>query len=224
METDEVEVEAESTELPVTPTVDQALTPVVGSARASGQASPRSTASSVASASPRRRRSSVSSRRRPHGSFTSVPDAGEFEREIRRASLLVAGTNGLPVLLGVSGRNSRPASIRNVSMTSSPPQAPVPSTHVHAPELESALTMIGQPGSSSYRSMRPPSLSDSDDGQSMADAVSSFNEVIHSDDDASTSGGPSASGSSPAESGRPATASPKGHVREKIRPDAAALS
>lgn len=217
METDEADAEVED-EPPATPTPDVALTPVVGSARASGPASP----ASVASSQSRRRRSSVSSRRRPNGSFTSVPDAGEFEREIRRASLVVAGTNGQPVLLGVSGRNSRPASIRNVSMGNSTPHAPLPSSHVHAPELESALTMVGQPGTSSYRPMRPPSLSDSDDGQSMADAVSSFNEAMHSDDDASTSGEPSASGSSPAERPLPATA--KVHAREKVGPDVPPLS
>ena len=219
VETDEADAEVESDEMPATPTPEfVALTPVIGSARASSPVSP----ASVDSAPARRRPSSTSSRRRPNGSFTSIPDAGEFEREIRRASLLVAGTNGQPVLLGVSGRNSRPASIRNVSMANSPPHAPMPSSHAHAPELESALTMIGQPGTSSHRSMRPPSLSDSDDGQSMADAVSSFNEVMHSDDDVSTSGEPSASGSSPAE--RPVAAASKGHAREKLRPDAPALS
>lgn len=77
------------------------------------------------------RRSSAASRRYPpttaHAHDMAVPDAGDFQQEMRRSSIHVSGPHGAHTSpISITGRSSRPTSVRNFDLTN-----PTPFTHSH---------------------------------------------------------------------------------------------
>lgn len=131
---------------------------------------PQLTMSHSAAAAPsgshstRSRRSSLHSRRAHgssshlssmHASNVNVPDAGEFEAEMRRASLSVAGPHGHSAALGqipVTGRSSRPGSVRNVELGSQTPNSERRSL-IHLPSMDEIASPLFTP---SPREEGPP--------------------------------------------------------------------
>ena len=89
--------------------------------RSSSQSNVRSRAS---------RRSSVASRR---FNDMQVPDAGDFQQEMRRSSIHVSGPHGQASPFAITGRSSRPPSVRNLDMQSNQPSPSpkVPHDHYH---------------------------------------------------------------------------------------------
>lgn len=97
----------------------------------------------VAFPSTRSRSSSIHSRR-PHGSTNRIsssadaPDAGDFQADMRRSSLSVAGPHGHAAALGhitVTGRSSRPGSVRNLDTGAQTPGSERRSLH-HLPSMD----------------------------------------------------------------------------------------
>ena len=63
------------------------------------------------------RRSSTASRRA--ATMDDIPDAGDFQMDIRRASINVSGPRGTASPIAITGRTSRPPSLRSISRPAS---------------------------------------------------------------------------------------------------------